>query len=265
MISTVSKSSSRCFQKIAEGGGAKTRLVCFPFAGDALPASAFRRWQRHFQHETAFWAVRYPGRAERMNDPHPETVHSLVSELADAFFCESAIPTIFMGHSMGALVAFELARRLRDTVHAPARMIVSAFFAPQSLTCERKEYGQSEDELLRRLDTLGGTPSEVLQDKELRELLFPSIRADFNACDNYIYRDDAPLDCRLIAMGGYSDPLVKEQHISGWKEQTQGEFHMKMFPGNHFYLFSGQTESLVLWTLMQELKHLRAELALASA
>lgn len=143
-------------------------------------------------------------------------------------------------------------------------MIVSAFFAPQSLTCERNDYGQDDAELLRRLDTLGGTPAEVLQNKELQELLLPAIRADFNACDRYIYYAAAPLDCRLIAMGGYQDPLIKEPDIANWKDQTQGEFHMKMFPGGHFYLFSEQAESLVLWTLMQELKHLRAELALMS-
>lgn len=120
MISTASN-ASRCFQKIVEGGEFKTRLVCFPFAGDALPASAFRRWQRHLQHETALWVVRYPGRAERMDDPHPEAVEDLVSELADAFRRERAAPTLFLGHSMGALVAFELARRLRDSLHAPAQ------------------------------------------------------------------------------------------------------------------------------------------------
>lgn len=260
MISTVSK-SSRCLQKIAEGDGFKTRLVCFPFAGDALPASAFRRWQRHLQHETAFWVARYPGRAERLSDPHPEAVHELIDELADAFSRESMVPTLFLGHSMGALVAFELARRLRDTLHAPMHMIVSAFFAPQSLTQERNEYGQDDAELLRRLDTLGGTPAQVLHNKELQELLLPTIRADFNACDRYIYQDAAPLECRLIAMGGYHDPLVKEQELSNWSVQTQGEFHLKMFPGGHFYLFSEQAESLVLWTLRQELKHLRAEWA----
>jgi pyochelin biosynthetic protein PchC len=260
MISTVSK-PFRCFQKIAEGGEFKTRLVCFPFAGDALPASAFRRWQRHLRHETALWVARYPGRAERMNDPHPEAVHDLVGELADAFSHESTVPTVFLGHSMGALVAFELARRLRDTVHAPTSMIVSAFFAPQSLTRERNEYGQDDDELLRRLDALGGTPAEVLRNEELRELLLPTIRADFNACDRYIYQHAAPLDCRLTAMGGYRDPLVNERDIANWKDQTQNEFRMKMFPGGHFYLFSDEAESLVLWTLRQELKRLRAELA----
>lgn len=260
MIATVAK-PSRCFQKIAEGNEFKTRLVCFPFAGDALPASAFRRWQHHLRHETALWVVRYPGRAERINDPHPETVHDLVAELAAAFACESALPTVFLGHSMGALVAFELARRLRDTVHAPAKMIVSAFFAPQSLTCERNDYGQDDAELLRRLNALGGTPAEVLCNTELRELLLPIIRADFNACDQYIYQHAEPLDCPLIAMGGYRDPLVDEQHIANWQEQTQNKFRMKMFPGGHFYLFSEEAESLVLWTLIQELKNLRAEWA----
>lgn len=260
MASTTSK-LARCFQKIAEGREHKTRIVCFPFAGDALPASAFRRWQRHLRHETALWAARYPGRAERMSDPHPEAVHDLVGELAEAYSRESVVPTVFLGHSMGALVAFELARRLRDTAHAPARMIVSAFFAPQSLTRERDEYGQDDGELLRRLDALGGTPAEVLRNAELRELLLPTIRADFNACDRYIYRHAPPLDCPLIAMGGYRDPLVKERDIADWKDQTQNEFRVKMFPGGHFYLFSDDAESLVLWTLVQELKRLRAEWA----
>ncbi|HRX61307.1 MAG TPA: alpha/beta fold hydrolase [Candidatus Competibacter sp.] len=260
MIPTASK-PSRCFQKIAEGSEFTTRLVCFPFAGDALPVSAFRRWQRHLRHETALWVARYPGRAERMNDPHPEAVSDLVSELADAFGHESTVPTIFLGHSMGALVAFELARRLRDTVHAPASVIVSAFFAPQSLVRERDEYGQDDDEILRRLEALGGTPAEILRNEELRELLLPTIRADFNACDRYIYRPAAPLNCPLTAMGGYRDPLVNQRDIASWQDQTENAFRMKMFPGGHFYLFSEEAESLVLWTLAQELKHVRAELA----
>lgn len=248
---------TRCFQKIVEDSKFKTRLVCFPFAGDALPVSAFRRWQRHLQHETAMWVARYPGRAERMGDPHPEKVHDLVSELADAFLYEPALPTVFLGHSMGALVAFELARRLRDTVHAPTRLIVSAFFAPQSLTRERDEYGQDDAELLRRLDALGGTSAEVLGNVELRELLLPTIRADFNTCDRYIYQQAPPLNCPLTAMGGYHDPLVRECDIANWQDQTQYGFCMKMFPGGHFYLFSEEAEPLVLWTLIQELKQLR--------
>jgi len=92
-------------------------------------------------------------------------------------------------------------------------------------------------------------------------LLLPTIRADFNACDRYIYHPAAPLNCPLTAMGGYRDPLVNQRDIASWQDQTENAFRMKMFPGGHFYLFSEEAESLVLWTLAQELKHVRAELA----
>lgn len=248
---------ARCFQQIAAGPGAGIRLVCFPFAGDALPRSAYQRWKRPLQDRAEIWAVRHPGRAERMGDPHPETVQDLVSELAKAITETAPAPTLFFGHSMGALIAFELARQLRGTAHAPARMVASGFFAPQSLVRSRHKEQESEAELLQRMERLGGTPVALFDDREMRELLVPAIRADFKACDGYIYRHEPPLDCPLTTMGGYSDPLVSGQDIDDWEEQTTADFRARMFPGNHFYLFAESSEPLVLWTLEQELRELR--------
>jgi surfactin synthase thioesterase subunit len=258
-MTSCSLGTTRCYQKINDGAHARMRLICFPFAGDALPVSVFRRWQRFLPPDAAFWAARYPGRAERIDDRHPHDVAGLTCELAVALQQGPVLPTVFFGHSMGALVAFELARGLRGSAHAPRQLIASAFFAPQSLDGGGVGRPQSDADILRRLDALGGTPAAFLADRGLQELMLPALRADFRTCDDYVYSHQDPLDCRVMAMGGSADPLVGEQDVAGWRVQTRGEFQLRIYQGGHFFLFSPATEALVISAVVQELMRLRYE------
>jgi medium-chain acyl-[acyl-carrier-protein] hydrolase len=180
-------------------------------------------------------------------------LRSLVEAVAPDILPALDKPFAFFGHSMGALVSFELARYLRRQHGiAPAHLFVSGRSAPQMNIARQPLYDLPEPELVKELRSLNGTPPEVLEHPELMELVLPLVRADFAVCDTYLYQDEKPLDCPLSAYGGLQDADVPRAHLENWGAQTTASFKVRMFPGNHFFLHSH--EGLLLQTLARELQ-----------
>jgi 4'-phosphopantetheinyl transferase len=157
---------------------------------------------------------------------------------------------------MGALVAFELARRLRrDGRPGPRHLFVSGRMAPQFRKgdpCHALPEPQFREELRR----LGGTPHEVLEHPELMRVLVPMLRADFAVCETYVHNPAEPLDCPITAYGGLEDDAVRPDQLEGWAAHTRAGFHLRMLPGNHFFLHSA--EARLLQMLADELAPLTA-------
>src|SRR5262249_19393623 len=144
-------------------------------------------------------------------------------------------------HSLGALVAFELARRLRrDGGPQPARLFVSGCPAPQARTREKSVHTLPDAEFIEELRRLKGTPAVVLADDELMELLLPTLRADFALCEPYAFAPGPPLTCPISALGGLADDTVSRHDLDPWREQTTGPFRLRLLPGDHFFLQAGQ-------------------------
>jgi medium-chain acyl-[acyl-carrier-protein] hydrolase len=140
---------------------------------------------------------------------------------------------------MGALISFELARELRRRREAgPIAIFVSGRPAPQLPDAERITYNLPEQEFLDELRRLNGTPRELLDSPELRELFVPTIRADFQVVETYTYTADEPLSCAVYAYGGLQDGSVPAEKLRGWQAQTSGPSKVRMFPGDHFYIHS---------------------------
>jgi medium-chain acyl-[acyl-carrier-protein] hydrolase len=162
------------------------------------------------------------------------------------------VPFAFFGHSMGALISFELARYLRRIHHpGPVQLLVSSHRAPQLPERNAPLHKLSEAAFIDGLARLGGTPQAILQHAELMKLIIPTLRADFELCETYTYTPEPPLDCPISVFGGAQDTLVSVQELQGWHAQTRHAFTLSMLSGDHFFLH-GQQEDL-LQALSQEL------------
>jgi surfactin synthase thioesterase subunit len=176
----------------------------------------------------------------------------LVEALGDALEAYPDEPFAFFGHSMGAVVAFELARLLRRRNRPlPSMLVASGARAPQFRRGHVPPPEPSEAEFLNGLRRLQGTPAEVLGNPNLMELILPAIREDAAIYRHYIYAEEPPLDCPIRAYGGAHDPNVLREHLAAWEEQTTASFAVRIFPGGHFYLQTYRQEFLA--TLAQDL------------
>jgi len=231
---------------------ARFRLVCLPYAGGA--ASSYRMWPAALPESVEVWAIQLPGREGRMSERPPVRLAPMVSETMSVLTSMLDSPFALFGHSMGALMAFELARQLWPKF-APAKIFLSGCRGPR-LPVRHSLHTLSESQLLTDLRRLGGTHDAVLDDQELMRVLLPAIYADLEASETYEYVPSAPLQIPITAFGGTQDPLASEQDIAAWREETSGEFRLQLFPGGHFY-FRPDPQPL-LQTVAGELEELTA-------
>ncbi|MDY7076349.1 MAG: thioesterase II family protein [Chloroflexota bacterium] len=231
---------------------ANLRLFCFPYSGAG--ASIFYAWSDALPAMIEVYPVQLPGRETRLAEPPFTRLAPLVQAVAQALlpYLVGDKPFAFFGHSLGALVSFELARHLRQR-HGPSpvHLFVSGHNAPQIPDREPPIHALPETEFVEKLRRLNGMNKETLENVELMELLLPILRADFAVCETYVYEADEPLDCPISAFGGLQDEYVSRENLAAWHEQTSASFSLRMFPGDHFYL---NTERLfLLRALAQEL------------
>jgi medium-chain acyl-[acyl-carrier-protein] hydrolase len=219
---------------------ASVRLFCFHYAGGS--ALIYRPWAQKLPANVEVVAIQLPGRATRMHEPLVTKLTDVVAPIAEALAPLLNQPFALFGHSMGALIAFEVARFLRRQGRAlPAHLFVSGRSAPQLNREHAPLHNLPKDELMAELQELDGTPREVLEHPELMELVLPMLRADFSICDTYEYTVEPPLGCPITAFGGLQDFDVTRRRIEMWREQTTATFTMRMFPGNHFFIHSNET------------------------
>jgi medium-chain acyl-[acyl-carrier-protein] hydrolase len=211
----------------------RLRLFCFPYLGGG--SLIFRGWPDGLAADIEVWAVQLPGRERRMAEAPIASLATLADQAVAGLTPLFTGPYAFFGHSMGALVSFEVARRLR--ARPPAVLVVSANGAPQlEDPRERQRHRLSDPELIEEIARLDGTPPEVLENRELIQLLLPVLRADFEAIDTYAYTPAPPLSCRMAAYGGLQDVHIPPGEIEAWREQTTGAFRVHMFDDGHFFL-----------------------------
>jgi medium-chain acyl-[acyl-carrier-protein] hydrolase len=199
--------------------------------------------------------IQLPGHGNRLRQTLIDRLEPLVDALTPMLVPYMDRPSIFFGHSMGAIIAFEVARRLRrDGAPEPEYLFVSGRPAPQLPDQERHTHDLPEPEFLEELRRLNGTPKEVLEHSELLELTLPIIRADFALCQNYHYVPDARLDYPILAFGGVDDREVSLEQLRAWGDQTTASFSVRMLSGDHFFLVSAR--AVLLKTLSGVLEQL---------
>ncbi len=230
----------------SSGTKAQRRLFCFPYAGGG--ASIYRTWGKQLPAEIEVCAVQLPGRENRITEPFFTSLPLLVETLAQMLQPYLDLPFCFFGHSLGALVSFELTRYLRKSARPqPLRLFLSAHRAPQVARETSDIHMLPDPQFIEALHKLGGTPRAVLEHEELMQMLLPMLRADFTLYETYVYKAEQSLTCPLVAFGGLADAEVSQEALTAWREQTTNRFELKMFPGGHFFL--QEQQDLLLQTL----------------
>ncbi len=208
--------------------------MCVPPPGGSV--SAFTGWADRLP-VAEVGVVQLPGRVGRPSEPRIESMSDAADGVADGTARLPAYPTVLFGHSLGALLAFETARRLRDRSWPLLALFVSGCRAPALPTTERPLAGLPTDELIgeacRRYQAI---PEAVLADRELMPLLVPGLRADIAMAESYDHDAGVPLDCPIVACGGSTDPRASRPELEAWRSETRGRASVHLFGGGHMYL-----------------------------
>lgn len=213
------------------------RLVIFPFAGGS--AASFYRWLKDFpyQHEVAIDIIQLPGRGGRTSEPFMTDLSQISECLLPLVkgYVEQG-PCIFFGYSMGAMLAFDLTVRLKRQYNlSPSRVIVAARKSPKYNPSGIRRGGMNQEQMIRQLQRLGGTPQELLDNPKLYQYYFDVLVADFQAVENYQI-DEIMIDTPIVVIGGVDDGETSLPELHDWRRFTSCQFDLHLLPGQHFFL-----------------------------
>ncbi len=217
----------------------RIRIFCFPYAGGSSPV--FREWPQKLPDFAEVCLVELPGRGRRLREPLHTDIDLLVSEMVESLLEYLDIPFVFFGHSMGALISYELSHYLskyHDKI--PSKLFVSGRTAPHLNSKEMPAHTLPDAQFLERIRELNGTPGAVLENAELMELMLPILRADFTLCETYTFSKFEMLPCPISIFGGLQDSSVEKRELQEWESHTSSEFKLHMLPGDHFFIHSSQ-------------------------
>jgi len=235
---------------------AALRLLCFPYAGGG--ASVFRTWPAGLPADVELLAVAMPGRDARAKEPPFDRLAPALAALTDGVAPVLGAPFAIYGHSLGAMLGFQLARELRRRqLPGPLHLFVSGRRAPQ-LPENWPTQHMSDPEFLAMLRRLGGIPDAVFQEAELMAYFLPIFRADFALSETTPCVQEPPLACPITALGGVSDERAPLDELDAWQAQTTAAFEREVFPGGHFFLQSDR--DLLLGSLSRRLARITAAL-----
>ncbi|ELQ00623.1 alpha/beta fold hydrolase [Pseudomonas syringae pv. aptata] len=219
-------------------------LFCLPYSGAS--AMFYSPWRRKLPEWLNVRPLELPGRGMRMDEPLQTDIVQMASHLADEISADLDKPYALFGHSLGGLLAFELAHVLRERgLPAPLALFASATAGPVRRDVSEYATAKTDAQLLDRLRTLKGTSENVITNQELMQLMLPILRADFLLCGSFVYGKREPLSVPIHVFGGKQDSISVEQLLD-WQEETCTGFSLDMFEGHHFYLVDEQTQLLRL-------------------
>jgi medium-chain acyl-[acyl-carrier-protein] hydrolase len=219
------------------GDPRRLRLYCFAYAGGS--AARFVSWQADLDPAIEVCAVQLPGRGSRFNEVPYTSMTALIEALGSVIAGQEDRQQhfAFFGHSLGGLLAFELARYCQQHhLPLPTHLFVSGCAAPQHRLPAKGVHKLPDDELIDALKDYNGTPREILENSELMAMMLHVIRADFTLVENYTYRPGSPLSIPMTVLAGKRDSHVSTDQVQGWQKETTSICSIRWFDGDHFFI-----------------------------
>jgi surfactin synthase thioesterase subunit len=212
------------------------RLVCVPFAGGG--AATYRQWSRFLPEDVELASVQLPGRELARNGRPLDSIAAMAAAAQAAVRSATDVPYAIFGHSMGALVAFELAFALEhDGARPPVALFVSGRRPPDETDSAAPVHTLPDAEFLDELQRrYGGVPDAVRREPELLALLLPGLRADVRALETYRISDHTRISCPVHVYGGREDVRPRPDQLEGWSRRTEQPVRVRLFPGGHFFV-----------------------------
>jgi surfactin synthase thioesterase subunit len=216
----------------------KWKLFCFPYAGGS--AAVYSKWKKKLDKDIELVAVELAGRGKRIYEPLYDSIDEAIEDVYKIIKNDlNGTPYGFFGHSMGGIIAFELAQKLRNMkTSQPSFIFFSGRGAPHVPKREDKEviYDLPEEKFREKILDLGGTPKEFFEHPELQEVLLPTLRSDFKIAETYEVLDEIiPFDFDIEILIGKEEDVTAEQ-MHGWKDHTNKLCTMYYFEGGHFFI-----------------------------
>jgi medium-chain acyl-[acyl-carrier-protein] hydrolase len=209
----------------------------FHYAGGS--ASVFRPWAELLRPDVQVHAMQLPGREGRSKEPFAPSLTEIVEGVAREIDANDGLPTVFYGHSIGGLVAFEVAHALRTKgVDGPDHLLVTGRRAPHLPPPQLVLHRLPDDAFIEALACYDGTPEAVINDPELMRFFLPRLRADFAISENYAYLPRGLLSCPITAFAGDSDMEADLESVFQWRYQTSASFRFRRMRGGHFFINS---------------------------
>lgn len=212
------------------------RLFCFPYAGGG--GGIYKKWLPHLGNDVSVYPVILPGRERRFSEPPYVSLELLIDDFMEVIKPYLDKPFAFFGHSMGALIAFEVTKRIeQNTNYKPKHLFISAKAAPHIEKSTQNKHLLSNTSLIEELRRMNGTDTAILENKELMDAMLPIIRADFQLLETYHYNPGYLINTPMTIFGGMNDEEVSHKKLVEWATLSRNKhFQLNLFRGDHFFI-----------------------------
>lgn len=224
----------RCFKTIQSNHKNNTSLFCFPYAGGG--ASVFSSWKGKLPSRLNIYSFQAPGKEDRISELPHNDLSTIVAEAADAIIAHNNKSIMLFGHSLGALIVYELVKKIELSGQNVSLAIVSGRNPPQKLSKMKPIAHLPDKEFISEVEQLDGTPNGVFEHPELLEIFLPILKADFKIAENYCNTQPKRIQSSLFVLSGKQDPWIDAKDLELWKHVTDGACEIKLFDGDHFFL-----------------------------
>ncbi|MFI5611141.1 thioesterase II family protein [Amycolatopsis sp. NPDC051903] len=233
MVAHAEEAEDAWFRRFHAADEAGARLVCLPHAGGS--ASFYFPVSRALAPDIEVLAVQYPGRQDRRHEPFLTSIDALAERIAALLGDKTDRPLALFGHSMGAMIAYEVARRLEDRGSPVSALFVSGRRAPSRRRAE-SVHTRTDEGVIAELRRLSGTELDLLGDEDVVRMILPVVRNDYRAVETYRYEPGPPLTTPVVAFTGTDDPVASVDEVRSWADYTSAGFELVTLSGGHFFL-----------------------------
>ena len=232
--------TDRWIVRSAKNNSIKSRLFCFPYAGGN--AGIYKDWVQHFE-ETEIVAIQLPGRSNRFSEACIDNLASCVEEILHSVKHLLDKPFAFFGHSLGAIIAYELLRKIPERQYTNClQLFVSGRIAPDLVSPNPKISHLPNDQFKKVLKQYEGTDIELLKNDDLMDVLIPMLRSDFKMIETYHHQHKSPLKTPITTLSGKDDLFVDFDAVSEWQRFSGKPLTHHSFDGNHFFVDKNRAE-----------------------